>query len=59
MDIKKELESKSIEELIYINFNQEEFINDYTKKFSASTNGLTNETNLVAGKIKKILLKII
>ncbi len=49
-DLRKDLESKSIEELIYIHYNQEEYINDYTKKYSTGLNDLMNETNNTAGK---------
>ena len=57
-DIKKTLESKSIEELMYINFNQEEFINDYTQKYSTNMNELLNETSTAAGKVNFVKLLI-
>lgn len=48
-EIRKDLESKSIEELIYYNFNQEEYINEFTKKYSIAINDILNETNITAG----------
>jgi len=53
-EILKDLQSKSVEELIYINFNQEEYVNDYTKKYSVSMNDLLRETNVLAEKTEKL-----
>jgi hypothetical protein len=49
-ELKKNLESKSIEELLYIYYNQEEFVCDYTKKYTTNLAELIDETNSIAGK---------
>ena len=42
-DLAEDLNKKSIEELIYINFNPEHYVNDYTKEARNANEVLLNE----------------
>lgn len=53
-DLVKDLSNKSIEELIYINFNQEEYINDYTSKLREKNMQLFQEVTEISNETEKL-----
>jgi hypothetical protein len=65
-DLLKDLSNKSIEELIYINFNQDEYINDYTSKLREKNmllfqevTDISNETENLKAEYEKVKSEIL
>jgi len=53
-ELVKDLSNKSIEELIYINFNQEEYINDYTSKLREKNMQLFEEVTEISNETENL-----
>ena len=55
VNLESDLNSKSIEELIYIYYNQEDYVNEYLKPYRDSVDELKSEVGKIVGKSSRIL----